>query len=206
MTRALNGARSITPITRQIPPAKPESRPPLKTNRSLLPLRTRRPLNLLPKTSGRLTTRTIKQMVHRLAPTPAPLKTNRLLLPLRTRRPLSLHPKTSGRSTTRTIKRTARRPAPIPAPLRTNHKRVLLFEHTPASSIPIPLRVDKSSVVMKKRSMAMALGGADTLAAANLVHHRAAQLVSRIVEGEWYYLWLAQTQRRGVDERPEPQL
>jgi hypothetical protein len=42
--------------------------------------------------------------------------------------------------------------------------------------------VDKSSDVMKKRSMA--LGGADTLAAANLDHHRVAKLVSRIAEGE----------------------
>ncbi|KAJ7798728.1 hypothetical protein B0H14DRAFT_3543983 [Mycena olivaceomarginata] len=52
-------------------------------------------------------------------------------------------------------------------------KRAALFEHTPASSIPIPSRVDKSSVAMKKWSMA--LGGADTLAAANLVHHRVAK-------------------------------
>jgi hypothetical protein len=42
----------------------------------------------------------------------------------------------------------------------------------------------------------MALGGVDTLAAANLVHHRAVQLVSRIAEGEWYYGW----RRRNVEE------
>ncbi|KAJ7834132.1 hypothetical protein B0H14DRAFT_2591058 [Mycena olivaceomarginata] len=68
-----------------------------------------------------------------------------------------------------------------------------LFEHTPASSIPIPSRVDKSSDVMKKRYIA--LGGADTLAAANLDHHRVAKLVSRIAGGDWYG-W----RRRNVEE------
>ncbi|KAJ7798734.1 hypothetical protein B0H14DRAFT_30370 [Mycena olivaceomarginata] len=60
-------------------------------------------------------------------------------------------------------------PAAAPSSQSAPKDKRALFEHTSASSIPIPSRVDKSSIVMKKRSMAMGLGGADTLAAANLV-------------------------------------
>jgi hypothetical protein len=80
-------------------------------------------------------------------------------------------------------------PATVPSSSASKEKHAL--EHTPAS-IPSTsgLCVDKSSVVMKKRSMS----GRVTLVAANLIH-RASKVVSRIAGGDWYG-W----RRRNVEE------